>query len=629
MLEIDENNINYQLLEAIKQKIKNSSFIAMDCEFFRVTTQDSMENFFSLADEYCVKKDLVKSSVLSQFGLTTFKEEINSENKETLVMSNFSFYMMKDKARRTTYTFENGCLNFLANNKFDFLRTFRDGIDNQLLDFGDFKRNIEEGNENFTFSRPKDKPNNIEFSEVNNLEDLQNYYSINQTKWLMENSDFNKSIVISDELMRLENVLLQMIEKDFQNEEVKVKQYFLTKENAIYKKLMRKFNKIEDELLKEYLTLLKNLKAQGKEINMFFNSRLSYIRQKCKKQFHIGVMPFKIVINRKMPAKKEDMIKKNKYEKKFSSVCKINKKNYLSIIFYTICLYKKPIIFHNGFFDVLYIHHNLFKELPDNILDLIKIQNQYWPKIYCTKNITIYMHKMRTKNGLDLKVKRNRSKTMISRLYKKFVEKSFLKKIILESDYMEAVEDKQQFRNLDVFANPETYEFSHSAGYDSMITAILFYSLKEYLCYQLKEQFYEIKKKKLFETGEIKMNDSIDEWVYQLIEYNLANIMFGKRNGGVNFNLPFNNLEEKMILHNMDYIDKSLFIKFKELEEFHKIKEVLDKHGNYFIQRVQKNLIMITFKSNITNDMFEFITNSQKESAIQIVKYIDRKSILI
>lgn len=312
------------------------------------------------------------------------------------------------------------------------------------------------------------------------------------------------------------------------------------------------------------------------------------------------------------------------------SKCKVDQ--YLSILIYYICLYKKPIVFHHGIFDLLYIYDTFFKRLPDEYLEFVGELDKFWPDIYCTKHIVSNYHTMSLNTKQKLKVKKNKSKTSLPHVYHKFVLSSQqnLKRITIEEDILESIKaHKNSFKKIKTEDDPFTSDNSHSAGYDSMITGVAFFFLKEYLCVQLKDQFYSIKREIAIQENKI-IKTTIDEWVQEVLEHNMKRRLFSFRVGGINLNLPSCESEEFNVLHNEKFAGNSFLVKMKRKEDVKEVVEVVSCLHNVSLMLLEGvPVVFCGVGFTLKKETIEELRAKLLEHEMELVEYVNRGKILV
>lgn len=636
MIEVDSRNWSLDLLESLIKQLETCSFVALDCEFLRVTSHNKLPYFASMSDDYCVKKDLVKSSVLCQLGLSIATERKSPKESELdLQVSNYSFMTMRDKTSRNVTSVENGCLNFLANNHFDFNRLFKFGIDPRLLDSEDFERNFNDENRIFTEKRTRlSKP--VSQFKADSVEQLSASYSRAMSARLAEKKGIE--FYFSAELVALEFQLVACAEEYFANSNAKSISLFVVNNEFTRKKLDKKLGKKKTTSLEKYAAILKTIKSRPRQVKSFFQSPINYTRQHFRQNFFVDVSQNSITVTRKpkkdSPIEPEVSAAKDPgpgpAKESLVPYSKLKPEKWLAVLLYYVFLFRKPIVMHHGIFDLMYVYDNFFERLPDDLLHFVRRLDQFWPEIYCTKFFVSNMHNLRLENGKKVKMKRNKSKTGLARLYQRFVlnNKANLDRVVLDTPRLSQQAPKKEFFTpIDKFADPETNALSHSAGYDSMITAVLFFFLKEYVCVKLKDEFYEFKKNQAIHNG-IIVSLSIEEWVTQLLRLNFRNCLFSPRSYNFTFKVPTSEHEEINMLHNQDFLGKSLLLDLSGPDGFESVVDVLQKFGNFSIKRESERILFVCFDKDIRAEDFQKLTNTFMTKKVNVVRYRNRQKVL-
>ena len=572
MIDFDSNTFNINYLKKIKSLIKNASFIAIDCEFTSVSRQSHIFDFDSQKKVYEKYKEVVKDSELLQLGLTIFQNknekdienenenEIDSENKngkdDFFEINCFNFNLFKDKRSRKKHVkAENSCLYFLGKYHFSFRKCFFDGIDYKSLEeikyYQNFlKNNLEENSEN-----------------LEKIEDFE-YISLSEEKK-------NKKLFSQMEYPK----------KSFYKEEKElIKKYYKFLESDNWTEKFDIDNKEFVNYLGSPKSLLYNIIHNENKISLKGKKKGFLFKKKTEYQM------------------KNDFEKLKKEEKNF-----FDHYNF-SLIFHFIHLYKKKVIFHNGLYDYMYIFENLIGKLPEKFEDFYSLQ--FFDQIYDTKNVT---------NSFEKEVNVHGNKTQLLHLFHKFsknldFEKFFIntKKVVdeVEKEILEKEEEKinenenkknennkvikKEIKKKEIEKKENFfYEINfpndnyHQAGYDSLITGIVFIFLQKTIKKRLKHEKNILAEKHL---KKFYLKDSIKPKYVNLYyrDHFEKNSFFIKIKKNIEKNLK-ENLEEESFGENLicdigefgaftvdNKINDIIFIKFKKIEEKFVIKDFVE-----------------------------------------------------
>ena len=127
-MEVTKENFD-EALEIITESIKKWDLIAFDTEFtgFSISEEDKGHDYDTIEDRYQKLKYVCERWKAIQFGLTTFKWQ--KQSREYIAQS-FNFYLLKcpKSIDDKVITMKADCMNFLANNGFDFTKLYTSGI---------------------------------------------------------------------------------------------------------------------------------------------------------------------------------------------------------------------------------------------------------------------------------------------------------------------------------------------------------------------------------------------------------------------------------------------------------------------------------------------------------------------
>jgi hypothetical protein len=236
---------------------------------------------------------------------------------------------------------------------------------------------------------------------------------------------------------------------------------------------------------------------------------------------------------------------------------------------------------------------------------------------------------MSAASKFKLKIKKNKSKTSVPHLYHKFIlsDKKYLDRISID-DNLEKLTNiqKKHYKKIKKSDDPFKCDLSHSAGYDSMVTAAIFFFMNEFICIKLKDQFYEIKKEMVLKENKM-ISISIEEWVKEILRINMKNRMFSPRAGGFNFNDPKTEAERFNLMHNYRFEGNSFLVKLNELDDINKLVFFFKCFEEISMNNFSENLMFFSVGSSISNEKFKELNHSLKEFGLKAVRYVDRNEV--
>jgi len=146
-------------------------------------------------------------------------------------------------------------------------------------------------------------------------------------------------------------------------------------------------------------------------------------------------------------------------------------------IFRLLVEYKKPIIVHNGFMDLLYLHEKFYEPLPDSIKEFKKNINNLFPLIYDTKLISIECKKN------DKQMKELYDSTILDNLYTS-LNRQVSKKCFL---YLPSIKHSPHSTDYSKTSRP------HEAAYDAYMCGTAFLKLAHAITSFESKQFYNVR----------------------------------------------------------------------------------------------------------------------------------------
>jgi hypothetical protein len=135
-------------------------------------------------------------------------------------------------------------------------------------------------------------------------------------------------------------------------------------------------------------------------------------------------------------------------------------------IFRLIVQFKKPLIFHNGFMDILFLYEKFYEPLPETFGLFKNRVNNMFPLMYDTKLISLEIKKIHAKE-----MKEFYDSTVLEHLYNCLQRESVKKAVI----YMPNVKHSQNSFNYGIKSCP------HEAGFDAHMTGLVFLKLAHIL----------------------------------------------------------------------------------------------------------------------------------------------------
>lgn len=227
-----------------------------------------------------------------------------------------------------------------------------------------------------------------------------------------------------------------------------------------------KLGEISNELVMNYLNTLMN----------FINSSESYVDLEFSNNYqrHLIVGPCgavkhfkhlvygfienndgKVVIRVSKVEGKEPVLSPPQENKEFTDDEQIFNELGVSIVFSAILAARKPIVLHNGLFDLGYLYSHFINTLPETLSEFQNNIRNLFPDIYDTKTLA------------------------------KTIENSPFKRLNLEGLYnscskFEGLKERVRYFVDDDFSNLLNSNL-HDAGYDSFLTGLIFLYLREYL----------------------------------------------------------------------------------------------------------------------------------------------------
>lgn len=119
------------LLPEIETNIKECDFIALDCEFTGLKTQERNKMLDDYEEHYQHSKDDIKQFQVIQVGLTTFRLLEQGEYE----VNSYNFYILPRKCtmldrdeQERYFLIQSSSITFLSENGFDFNKLFKEGI---------------------------------------------------------------------------------------------------------------------------------------------------------------------------------------------------------------------------------------------------------------------------------------------------------------------------------------------------------------------------------------------------------------------------------------------------------------------------------------------------------------------
>lgn len=113
-----------EMLPALSDDIKSSSFLSLDCEFTGIS--DNNVSAFDTPEEVYEKTcNSTEGYIIVQFGLTIFRQISTEPLKFNYKSYNFYVY---PRTKKNTFKCQGECLSFLSSYGFDFNKLFHHGI---------------------------------------------------------------------------------------------------------------------------------------------------------------------------------------------------------------------------------------------------------------------------------------------------------------------------------------------------------------------------------------------------------------------------------------------------------------------------------------------------------------------
>jgi len=117
-------------------------------------------------------------------------------------------------------------------------------------------------------------------------------------------------------------------------------------------------------------------------------------------------------------------------------------------VFHLLTEYKKPLVVHNGMYDLMFMLHHIDTPLPEKLSEFGAIIHDYFPEIYDTKYLATYGDLCK-----DMSVS-----TSLEEVYKKSIDSGEVTKISLAEG----------------FTKYKNGQHLHEAGYDAYLTGSIF-----------------------------------------------------------------------------------------------------------------------------------------------------------
>lgn len=556
MIILDCKNFTKEVFLKMKEQVLNADFISFDAEFSSVTAKRAFTMFDNSNSVYMKLRETVKDALLLQLGISIFKT-LPDGKTETAVYTIYTFPHKSEKRKK--HSIENDCLAFLAENGFDFSRCFRDGLDFSQIKQGPnllkILTELKRSEENMTECNLK---TDLSLDDLEHIEDIP-YTADTRGEHIFPRKSYERN-----ELGFADQEAMSRYLKFINNPDEKVLKFdvneklivnYLTSPKSDFYNLIKEDHKVSLSCLKNHIKLTKVVKKTPKKIQ--------------KDDFH-----FKDI--------EHDKEKIVSYFDFYG----------LSLLFYYIIKHNKPILFHNGLFDYLYIIENFISDLPSDIRQFIALHQNLKmqirdTKLLVTENNNVFPHFKKTKLSYILDIIREKNPIMEKII---FVDETFA----LPQDCKET-EDLSKF-----FVKIENNEDKlHDAGYDSFITGMVYL--------HLEKQFTQRPENVLMETH-----------------------LVSKR---LDLNIDLSDPEQcRHFEENITCFNRSLFLFIHEsFSEIDSLASIMTESGSFKIEQLENRLVFILFSQLKEGHSITHIVDriNKQFEAVRAVAYEDRKQLSI
>jgi hypothetical protein len=437
MIILDCKNFNKEIFLKMKDEVLKADFISFDAEFSSVTTKRPFNMFDNSNSVYMKLRETVESALLLQLGISIFRT-LPDGKTETAVYTVYTFPRRSEKRKK--HSIENDCLAFLADNGFDFSRCFKDGLDFSRLEQGPNLLKTLTG-------LKKSHGHFIEESLKTELssDDLEHIEDIPYTPETHGQHVFARKAYESNELGVADQEAIARYQKFMNNPEEKILKFdvnekpvinYLTSPKSDFYNLIKEDHKVSLSVLKNHIKLTKVVKKAPKKIQ------------------------------------KDDFLFKDIEHDKDKIISHFDFYG-LSLLFYYIIKHNKPILFHNGLFDYLYIIDNFIADLPNDIRKFVALHQSLKLQIRDTKLLV-------TENqNLFPQFKKTRLSYILDSIREK---EPIMERIIFAAESIVMSEDGNESQELSThFVRiVDNEDKLHDAGYDSFITGMVYLHLEKH-----------------------------------------------------------------------------------------------------------------------------------------------------
>jgi len=554
MIILDCKNFTKDVFLKMKDQVINADFISLDAEFSSVTAKQAFNMFDNSNAVYLKLRDIVKDALLLQLGITVFKTLPNGQ-VETAVYTIYTFPHKSEKHKK--HSIENDCLAFLAESGFDFPRCFRDGLDFSQLGQGpDLLKILTELKRSEGSLSELHLKTNLSFDDLEHIEDIP--YTAN----MQGEHIFLRKAYESNELGLADQKAISRYQEFINDPNQKVLKFdvndkttlnYLTSPKSDFYNNIKEDHKVSFSCLKNHIKLVKVVKKAPKKIQ--------------KDDFHF----------------KDIEHDKDKIVSYFDFYG-------LSLLLYYIIKHNKPILFHNGLFDYLYILHNFITDLPQDIRQFIALHQSLRIHIRDTKLLI-------TENSQAFP---QFKKTRLSYILDSIREKEpIMEKIVFVDEAFALPEDCKETKEASrFFVKIENNEDKlHDAGYDSFITGMVYLHLEKHFAQRPENVLMEC----------------------HLISQRL------------DLNIDLSDLEQcRHFDENSHCLNRGMFLSIHEsFTEVDSLASVIAEHGSFKLEQLENRIVFIIFsrfkEGQTVNHVVDRI-NKQFET-VRAVPYEERKQL--
>ncbi len=600
------NKENFQsILPDLESYIIDCDFASFDIEMTGISNhlKNDGTTFDSHQFRYSKCREIVKQFEIIQFGLTLYhKKEIKKEESNNIAYLNghsniylertFNFQLLKntkfsfinsneyENAFENNSNFHPASMKFMNLSKFDFDNLYKNGIHyNKLL-----KRELIERAFKEKVLKPKKNFNPILYLKEKNEEILINEI-IEITKFLL--NDTNDHIINIDTSSNNENNTKKNSELVREELPISVINYLI---NMNFNKLLNVsgFNIFVKEAI---INQKQNASIVVKKSRSKLNN-LRFLEKFFSFENFKSNLNMELIQNCRYYLNESNLDEENNFNMQLEKL--VNEELGFARVISLLINYKKVIIGHNIFFDILFLYDKLIDDLPVNFYEFKKNFKEIFPVIYDTKYIA-------TSYAKDFNL------TKLEEIYHKIIKDKLNIYTIIKQDI---------YRGFAFYSEIDGGgSLLHDAGYDSILTGRSFI----YLMKAIENNFCtENKEEKINRIGNKLINQTNEILIKRgLVNFNFSVTKLNFLYEDIVSNKHINN-EENKIWHLKDFANKTLLGLLEnpyEIVDLNESSQEFDLKEKNLIEKFRNNVFYIEFKDDLMT-IYEMCKNINCENMI-------------